>query len=624
MSRLTILFPFVATSVLFLAACSSPTVITAENPFTSSPLMQALLNPGKLSPATEAFLKERDLVNAYKKDPAGTISTLRSHLGTNPSRSDRLALIELCSDTAENLAKTDPVRAAAYHLATAEIAFPVAMASTPSPEDPFVTAYNHSTGRVAQLLFDNKHDWSKTSTLEGPGKSYRLRCKTTGEGFVSPAFFDQLTPSEYLAFENIEVERIRLDGVGGSLVGHRDGSAERRKTDPFLPPSVGMSLPVNAILDFSRNGAEVELAFRDVLVQDTARVAGRERALSGDLTAPLVSLFKFRTVKNMGLKALMHPDEYLGQMGLLQLEPYRPGQIPVVFVHGLMSSPSTWVNALNKMRADPFIRNNYQLFAFRYPTGFPIARNAAVFRKHIADFQAHYDPDRQNPRMRNMLFIGHSMGGILTNAQIRDSEDTINSVLFDRPVDQLGNITPEEKQSILSMTSYTANPDITRVVFVASPHRGSEMSTGKLGSIGKKLIKLPKKVALAQQLLKIDGLTDNGRKIINTRPDSIGDLNPDAPILKAILDQPVRPGVKIHSIIGNHRMTSPLEDSSDTVVPYRSAHLDGAVSEKVVDAKHTTITHDPVAIEELRRILYLHLGKPYKAPPVAGRTPDAN
>ena len=216
--------------------------------------------------------------------------------------------------------------------------------------------------------------------------------------------------------------------------------------------------------------------------------------------------------------------------------------------------------------------------------------------------------------MRNMIFIGHSMGGILTNAQIRDSGDTITKLLFDRPIDQLGNVSPTQRQSILSITTYKANPDIARVIYLASPHRGSEMSTGRLGAIGRKLIKLPSKLIETQQLMQIDGLTDDGRRIINSRPDSIGNLNPDAPILKAILEQPVRRGVKIHSIIGNHKMTSPVEDSTDTVVPYRSAHLESAVSEKVVNAKHTTITHDPVAIEEVRRILYLHLGKPYKAP----------
>ncbi|MDO9105813.1 MAG: hypothetical protein Q7U57_12740 [Methylovulum sp.] len=42
------------------------------------------------------------------------------------------------------------------------------------------------------------------------------------------------------------------------------------------------------------------------------------------------------------------------------LEPYLPGKIPVVFVHGTASSPARRADMANDLRADPWIRQHYQ------------------------------------------------------------------------------------------------------------------------------------------------------------------------------------------------------------------------------------------------------------------------
>ena len=46
--------------------------------------------------------------------------------------------------------------------------------------------------------------------------------------------------------------------------------------------------------------------------------------------------------------------------------------------------------------------------------------------------------------------------------------------------------------------------------------------------------------------------------------------------------------------------------SSDGVVPYDSAHLDGVTSEKVVIGSHTCLDQADV-IDEVRRILFQHV-----------------
>jgi hypothetical protein len=69
---------------------------------------------------------------------------------------------------------------------------------------------------------------------------------------------------------------------------------------------------------------------------------------------------------------------------------------------------------------------------------------------------------------------------------------------------------------------------------------------------------------------------------------------------------PISPAVRYHSIIANNTPGVPLADSDDGLVPYRSAHLDGAESEKIIPFSHS-VQETPQAILELRRILRLQL-----------------
>ena len=78
--------------------------------------------------------------------------------------------------------------------------------------------------------------------------------------------------------------------------------------------------------------------------------------------------------------------------------------------------------------------------------------------------------------------------------------------------------------------------------------------------------------------------------------------------LDTLVDLPLNPSVTYHTIVGNQGKQVPLENSSDGVVPYLSAHVDGAASEVVVPSGHSATGH-PRTVEEIRRILYLHLGK---------------
>ena len=102
-------------------------------------------------------------------------------------------------------------------------------------------------------------------------------------------------------------------------------------------------------------------------------------------------------------------------------------------------------------------------------------------------------------------------------------------------------------------------------------------------------------------------------------PSSIDELKPDNRLLMALAKLPRKPGVPVHSIIGQVDPNLPIEQGSDGVVAYKSSHLDWSASELVVPGDHGC-QDIPETIHELRRILYLHPGKVAKDVPDGGRS----
>jgi hypothetical protein len=89
---------------------------------------------------------------------------------------------------------------------------------------------------------------------------------------------------------------------------------------------------------------------------------------------------------------------------------------------------------------------------------------------------------------------------------------------------------------------------------------------------------------------------------------SIDQMNPRNRSLRTLAAIPIAPGVAANSIIAVKGGGS-VEDGSDGVVPYRSAHLAGVESELVVESGHSLQDH-PETVEEVRRILLYHARDP--------------
>ncbi len=74
------------------------------------------------------------------------------------------------------------------------------------------------------------------------------------------------------------------------------------------------------------------------------------------------------------------------------LEPYQPGRIPVVFIHGTASSAARWAEMFNELQNDPRLRPRYQFWFFTYETGNPILYSAMRLRESLETALRTVDP----------------------------------------------------------------------------------------------------------------------------------------------------------------------------------------------------------------------------------------
>jgi hypothetical protein len=202
-----------------------------------------------------------------------------------------------------------------------------------------------------------------------------------------------------------------------------------------------------------------------------------------------------------------------------------------------------------------------------------------------------------------MVLIGHSMGGLLSRMQVTNSGRTIWNEVFGPRAQELYSEVPDDSRAKRALI-FQANPAIKRVIFVATPHRGSRLATGGIGAIAIWLISLPSDLLHEIPETIANGLNPGTQKNRIRIPTSIQGLSPNSPLLHALDRLPIE--APHHSIIGD-RGRGDTPNSSDGVVPYWSSHLPSAQSERIVPSGHEAMA-DPQAVEEIRRILLMNVG----------------
>jgi hypothetical protein len=230
----------------------------------------------------------------------------------------------------------------------------------------------------------------------------------------------------------------------------------------------------------------------------------------------------------------------------------------------------------------------------------------------LKDTVKELDPKGSDPALRRMVVIGHSQGGLLTKMTAIDSGTRFWDRISSKPFDQV-RVDPETRALLQRSAFYQPLPFVERVVFMATPHHGALMATGRIGAIATRLVTLP--LGVFGRVTEAATLSGDEKLVTALRrpPTAIDNMNPDNPGLRTLASIPVDRRIKAHSIIAVEG-AGPKEEGDDGVVAYRSAHIPEAVSELVVRHDHS-VQSTPEAIEEVRRILMEHVTAPVSSQP---------
>ena len=371
------------------------------------------------------------------------------------------------------------------------------------------------------------------------------------------------------------------------------------------------------------------------------------------------------------------PDAQLPK--LFMLEPYDPDKRVLIMLHGLASSPATWVNLTNDILNDDKLRDNYQVWQIFYPTNLPILENRYQIQQLINSTYQQTDPNGQNRASQNSVIISHSMGAIIARMMLSDENliddlDKLNDkdILSSNEKQQIRNAlkTSFGEDELKERFELQALPQVDTAVFLSAPFRGTDYADRWFTRALRRIVYLPVGLVktftdnlatiatqgdLAQNPLGAlylqngaSQLSDKSSFIELTKDITINErityhsiiANNDADITKG-LAQTQPNGAKIdlsqevEDNAGNETASVDVSDNTETsqlppeplvaavtvnddisqalterlsdgIVPYNSAHLDGAASETIINGGHSIQTN-PQTILTLRRILHKQL-----------------
>jgi pimeloyl-ACP methyl ester carboxylesterase len=321
-------------------------------------------------------------------------------------------------------------------------------------------------------------------------------------------------------------------------------------------------------------------------------------------------------VDRMGMEVtgFLKPEKMAEKAGIYVNEPYQPGKVPILFVHGFISSPATWAPLFEQLQADPVLREHCQFWFYYYPTGVPYIVSAADLRARLTMLRDQVDPEHKDQALDNVVVIGHSMGGLVAKLLAVEGGADFWRLVCDHPLESL-SMNPQTRMELERIFYFQQQPMVRRIVFLAAPHHGAKISTLPPAKLASSLVQLPKSLTEAARDVTQHNPNAEFRFGSNKVPNSLRLLTPGDPSLELLASRPKPPNVHFHSIVAlgqagsveNILSLGSPPPNSDGVVTYASAHLDGVDSECVVSADHSHMKSCPRTVQEIRRILREHL-----------------
>jgi pimeloyl-ACP methyl ester carboxylesterase len=611
--RMCLLSGLVLVVLMALAGCTTPIGATKVSPQTAyQHLNENALNSSHYSAEAGRVLHRYDLDGTFRTNTDAALQQLQAIACQDERRDVLYALSELNYWNARHQSRSvklgEPRRARDSYFASAVYAYLYLLGedqeARPSPFDIRFRAASdfYNRGLALGLMVGTN---AVVKLAGGPRQTPPgvVDVQLTQPGF--PWSLD-LVDKYYSADEFIVrglATRNRDSGLGAPLivVTKPMGRFQERRR---VPATVFLRVSGD-VRDWNAGKLTATLELYSVFDVKPVEASGQPVPLQTDTTAPIAQGLNDSQIWSLGVAQFFSAEQKI-KTGIRHMEPYSPGQIPVVFVHGTASSPVWWAEMWNTLNADPVLRSHYQFWMFNYASGNPITYTANILRNDLMNEVQSHDPDGKDPAMRQMIIIGHSQGGLLAKLTATDTGDKLWRIVS--PTNDIDQLQVDEKTRELLRTNFFFKPlpCVSEVVFIATPHRGSYRNTGFVKGLLTRFMTMSRELKdLSASLLKLNETVQLPPHLRKGVPTSLSGMTTDNPFLLTLADIPTAPGIKAHSIIAIQGNDQPPK-GGDGVVSYTSAHVDYAESEFIVRTGHSC-QDNPLTIEEVRRILLQHL-----------------
>ncbi len=602
------LFVLVALS----SACASPVGISiGSEREVHRYLTQSALSSNTPSAVTQIELRRHGLQDAFSDDPDAALAKLHGEAVAEDLPADSLfALAELSFVRAES--SKDRGRYVAALIYAYAYLFPETPRAALDPLDPRARTaadlYNRALSSAFRRTEDGRVEMREAAEIDIPfGHVSARRGEMPALGGYELYDFQPVSELEVRGFRN----RYRRAGIGAPLAAKLRATAASEAQPVPVPPNV--RVPLTAVLRFDTPLAQIRsgsisarLDLYSTLEVDDIDIGGRRVTLEAEPTAALAAGLTESKFWETELQVFL--GNALGvrtEGGLGAVRPYKQGRIPAVFVHGTASSPARWADMVNDLLADDRLRSRYAFWFFTYDSGSPIGYSAWRLRDALTQAVERANPGGGDPCLGDMVVLGHSQGGLLTKMTAIDAGDRFWRGISNKPFDEVP-LDADDKALLRNVLFVKPLPFVRRVMFLATPHRGSYLAGPQLvRRLANRLVRLPSDVARVGAGVMTLGATTSGAVSLERMPTSIDNMSPGNRFIRVLSEIPVAPGVTAHSIVAVDG-DGPLEEAGDGVVKYQSTHVDGVASELIVKSPHSGMQAEAATIEEVRRLFLEH------------------
>ncbi len=614
----------VALAATLAAGCSlSPIGVQRMNPDAVSRAITAnALTANQPSLDTVNVLQRRGLFDTFRKSPVWSLDKLHRIAVAEDDNDTWFALAELSFLHADRTGNRH------YSIMAAVYAWSFLFGGTPpEPFDPRL--------RVAADLYNR----GLTQGLEGSEQSGLVLGRIDAElpiGHITVDFdpaslqWNGRVLHDFIPVAELKVtglnNRFRTPGIGAPL------AASAAATDPndpneFLAPR--LKTPVTGLVRFDDVRAQIRrrqlhgtLELHTDPNEATVEINGVQVPLEKEPSASLAAMVAEAPVLKTEILAFFGAvTQQMDKGRLIALRPHKRGRIPIVYVHGTASSPARWAEMVNVLDNDPRINEKYEPWFFAYNSSSPIIYSSYLLRSALIKAVNTIDPEGTDADLRRMVVIGHSQGGLLTKMTAVSSGDTFWNEISKKPFEEV-RLDPEDKELLRQVLFVEPLPFVSRVVFLCTPHGGSFLAASDwVRGMITRLVSLPMRVTkLTVSVMTLN--PDLASLASIQRTNAVDNMTPGNRFVRTLSTIPVDPRIPAHSIIAVEPQYDPYEIGNDGVVEYKSAHIEGVESEKVVRTVHSSQAF-PDAIEEFRRILLMHGNIAEPAPGPEARPPAA-